>query len=191
MKLERDENQVFKIIELRPQPTANVTETLPQLLNSIEPLSSTSAVRTRRFILDPRNRSINGKGMDHQYINEVIHSGDVEIWEIINLSGTYHPFHIHGVQFQILDRWGRPPADYELGWKDTVLVSNAEIVHVIMRFPEFSDPHTPYMYHCHILEHEAMGMMGQFIVTDEKISAEEIYIETTHKGIESSHNHAP
>src|SRR6266498_4199964 len=139
LKMERDENQVFKILELRPQPTADVTEALPQLLNSIELIPATSAVRTRRFILNPRNRTINGKGMDHHYINEVIHSGDVEIWEIINLSGTYHPFHIHGVQFQILDRWGRPPADYERGWKDTVLVSNAEIVHVIMRFPEFSE----------------------------------------------------
>ena len=191
IKAERDENQVFKIIELRPQPTAKVTETLPQLLNSIEPLSSTSAVRKRRFILDPRNRSINGKKMDHQYVNEVVHSGDVEIWEIINLSGTFHPFHIHGVQFQIIDRRGKPPAAYELGWKDTVLVSNAEIVHVIMRFPEFSDPHTPYMYHCHILEHEDMGMMGQFIVTDEKISRGKIYIGTADSEIENYHNHAP
>ena len=188
---ERDENQVFKIIELRPQPTAKVTETLPQLLNSMEPLSSTSAVRTRRFILNPRNRTINGKKMDHQYINEVVHSGDVEIWEIINLSGTYHPFHIHDVQFQILDRGGKPPADYEKGWKDTVLISNAEIVHLIMRFPEFSDPHTPYMYHCHILEHEDMGMMGQFVVTDEKISEGEIYIGAADRGIENYHDHAP
>jgi bilirubin oxidase len=166
---ERDENQVFKIIELRPQPTAEVTEALPQVLNSIEFIPSGSAVRTRRFILDPRNRSINGEEMDHEYVNEVVRSRDVEIWEIINLSGTYHPFHIHGVQFQILDRGGRPPEDHELGWKDTVLVSNAEIVHLIMRFPEFSDANNPYMYHCHILEHEDMGMMGQFIVTDEII----------------------
>jgi FtsP/CotA-like multicopper oxidase with cupredoxin domain len=188
---ERDENQVFKIIEFRPQPSAEVTQALPQLLNIIEPLSSTSAVRTRRFILDPRNRSINGQVMDHHYVNEVVHSSDVEIWEIINLSGTYHPFHIHGVQFQILDRGGKPPADYEKGWKDTVLVSNAEIVHVIMRFPEFSDPRTPYMYHCHILEHEDMGMMGQFIITDEKISGGKIYMEADGSGIENYHNHAP
>src|SRR5688500_9955578 len=170
---ERDENQVFKIIELRPQPTTELTEALPQLLNSIEGISSSSAVRTRRFILDPRNRSINGEVMDHQYVNEVIHSGDVEIWEIINLSGTFHPFHIHGVQFQILDRGGRPPANYELGWKDTVLIPNAETVRVIMRFPEYSDANIPYMYHCHILEHEDKGMMGQFIMADENTFDEE------------------
>ena len=175
---ERDENQAFKIIELRPHLTTEGNAALPQMLNSIERIPATTAVRTRRFILNPRNRSINGKVMNHDYVNEVVHSGDVELWEIINLSGTYHPFHIHGVQFQILDRGGKPPADYELGWKDTVLVSNAEIVHVIMRFPEFSDSHTPYMYHCHILEHEDMGMMGQFIVTDDS-------------GIENYHDHAP
>jgi FtsP/CotA-like multicopper oxidase with cupredoxin domain len=191
IKAERDENQVFKIIELRPQQTTDVTETLPQLLNTIEPLPSASAVRTRRFILDPNNRSIDGKEMDHQYVNEVIHSGDVEIWEIINLSGVYHPFHIHGVQFQILNKGGRTPAAYELGWKDTVLVSNAEIVRVIMRFPEFSDANSPYMYHCHILEHEDMGMMGQFIVADEKISDAEIYLEAADSEIENSHNHVP
>ena len=127
--------------------------------------------------------------MNHHYVNEVVHSGDVEIWEIINLSGTYHPFHIHGVQFQILARGGKSPADYEKGWKDTVLVSNAEIVHVIMRFSEFSDGNTPYMYHCHILEHEDMGMMGQFIVTNDKISDTEIYLEAGDIRIESFHNH--
>jgi bilirubin oxidase len=191
LEMARDENQVFKIIELRPQPTpeAEVTEALPELLNSIELVPSTSAVKTRRFILNPRNRSINGEVMNHHYVNEVVHSGEVEIWEIINLSGTYHPIHIHGVQFQILDRGGRPPADYERGWKDTVLVSNAELVRVIIRFPEFSDLHTPYMYHCHILEHEDMGMMGQFIVVDENISDEEISIETA--DIDSSNNHVP
>jgi bilirubin oxidase len=195
VQAERDENQVFKILELRPQPVAEVPETLPQLLNSIEILSSTSAVRTRWFTLDPRSRSINGRKMDHAYVNVVTHPGDIEIWKIINLSGVYHPFHIHGVQFQILDRGGRPPADYELGWKDTVLISNGEIVRVIMRFPEYADTTTPYMYHCHILEHEDMGMMGQFVVTDENTFDfdfdKEIHIEAVDSGTESFHNHMP
>ena len=28
-------------------------------------------------------------------------------------------------------------------------------------------PHVPYMYHCHIMEHEDNGMMGQFLVVEE------------------------
>ena len=37
-------------------------------------------------------------------------------------------------------------------------------VKIIMEFEHFSDPELAYMYHCHILEHEDNGMMGQFVV---------------------------
>ncbi len=160
----RDENQVFKILELRPQPTAPKSPPLPQRLNSIEKLNAPMASRTRKFVLDPGSRTINRKRMDLTRVDEIARPGEVEIWQIRNLSGTYHPFHIHGVQFQILTRDGRAPEQYERGWKDTVLIPNAETVRVIMRLPEFSDPRLPYMYHCHILEHEDMGMMGQYLV---------------------------
>ncbi|MBT5720075.1 MAG: multicopper oxidase domain-containing protein [Gammaproteobacteria bacterium] len=33
-----------------------------------------------------------------------------------------------------------------------------------MRFTDFRDEENPYMYHCHILEHEDRGMMGQFVI---------------------------
>jgi FtsP/CotA-like multicopper oxidase with cupredoxin domain len=75
-----------------------------------------------------------------------------------------HPFHIHDVQFQILDRDGEKPAPNERGRKDVVLVNPGETVRVIMKFEDYSDPKSPYMYHCHILEHEDAGMMGQFTV---------------------------
>jgi FtsP/CotA-like multicopper oxidase with cupredoxin domain len=75
-----------------------------------------------------------------------------------------HPFHIHDIQFQILDRNGNPPAPGERGLKDTVRVHGGETVRVIARFEDYADPDRPYMYHCHILEHEDAGMMGQFVV---------------------------
>jgi len=50
------------------------------------------------------------------------------------------------------------------GLKDVVFVHGGEVVRIIMKFPEYSDAKTPYMYHCHILEHEDQGMMGQFVV---------------------------
>lgn len=177
LAINRDENEVFKILEIRPRETHTESMPLPSSLNKIENLKTEIAVKRRRFILDPDNHTINGKKSDHQQINEVIHSGDVEIWEISNQSGTYHPFHIHAVQFLILDRNGKLPADYEQGWKDTVLVHNAETVRVIMRFPEYSDSHLPFMYHCHILEHEDMGMMGQFVVVNKSTRKEDIYIQ--------------
>jgi bilirubin oxidase len=178
LRADRDENQVFTILELRPKSTELISNPLPQKLNTIEKLRADETVKTRPFILDPGSQTINGKKMDHQRIDEIIHTGDTEIWEISNRSGVYHPFHIHAVQFLILDRDGQPPEDFERGWKDTVLVSNGETVRVIMRFPQYADAHMPYMFHCHILEHEDMGMMGQFVLVDKDTRSEDISVKS-------------
>ena len=110
---------------------------------------------------------INGKTMDMARIDEVVRLGDIEIWEVSNRGGQPHPFHVHLVQFQILDRNGRPPSAAERGWKDTVLVPPGGLVRIIMRFERYADPQVPYMYHCHIMEHEDNGMMGQFLVVED------------------------
>jgi len=68
-----------------------------------------------------------------------------------------HPFHVHGTQFQVISRNGQLPPDEERGYKDTVFVGVGEEVHIRIRF---NQPGL-YMYHCHILEHEENGMMGQ------------------------------
>jgi FtsP/CotA-like multicopper oxidase with cupredoxin domain len=90
--------------------------------------------------------------------------GSVEIWNVINRSNDTHAFHVHDIQFQILQRNGSAPAANEGGLKDTVVVRPDETVRLIMRFTDFADPDTPYMYHCHLLNHEDNGMMGQFVV---------------------------
>jgi len=108
--------------------------------------------------------SINGRMMDIDFINETVPVNTTEIWELTNDSPMAHPFHIHHGQFQILDRNGRLPPANELGWKDTVKVGSGELVRIVMRFEDFPDESNPYMYHCHILEHEDQGMMGQFVV---------------------------
>jgi FtsP/CotA-like multicopper oxidase with cupredoxin domain len=91
--------------------------------------------------------------------------GQWEIWEVENASMMAHPFHVHNVQFRILDRAGRAPAPPETGLKDTVVVDPGETVRLLLRFERNTDADLPYMYHCHILEHEDAGMMGQFVVT--------------------------
>lgn len=107
--------------------------------------------------------TINGKAMDFNRIDEVVKAGSTEIWHIENQSMMAHPFHIHDVQFKIIAKKGGI-LGHELGFKDVVLVNSGETISVIMQFPKFSDAKTPYMYHCHILEHEDRGMMGQFVV---------------------------
>jgi FtsP/CotA-like multicopper oxidase with cupredoxin domain len=161
-----DEYQQFKILELRSRPGAASHEAAPTKLNTIVRLQEKDAVRTSVFRLTDR-MSINGQPMDHRRIDQIVRKGDTEIWEIRDEEALfYHAFHVHDVQFQILDRDGKPAADYERGWKDTVLLNPRETVRVIARFDDYSDPHLPYMFHCHILEHEDMGMMGQFVVVD-------------------------
>jgi FtsP/CotA-like multicopper oxidase with cupredoxin domain len=88
--------------------------------------------------------------------------GAVEIWKIQNNSGGwFHPVHIHLVDFQILERNGRPPEAYELGPKDVVYVGEDETVTLLMKF----GPHRGrYMIHCHNLPHEDHSMMTQFRV---------------------------
>ena len=190
---EGDENQQFTILEIRPQPAAAriaSTTTMPKTLNHITLLAESEAVNTRLFRLDLK--TINGQAMDDTRVDAVVKTGTTEIWEVRNESPFYHPFHAHGVQFQVLDRqhFGRPtPAPaYEQGWKDTVVVLPAETVRLIMRFGDYSDPNTPYMFHCHILEHEDMGMMGQFVVVDDPNADIRIKSPIT-EGPGSSHSH--
>lgn len=179
-----DQGQQFKILELRPQPGTFAAQEIPQTLNTIQRHDEADAARTRQFTLEAF--TINGKLMDHSRIDEIVRKGDTEIWELYNNSPSYHPFHIHGVQFLVLDRDGKAPPAYEQGWKDTVIVGREETVRVIMQFKAYSDPNLPYMFHCHILEHEDMGMMGQFVVVDDP--SEDVQIQSPLMGLAESHH---
>lgn len=84
--------------------------------------------------------------------------GDLEVWSIENLGNGDHPFHLHGVFFQVLERNGRP--EPMPTWKDTVRVGSHEILRLAVRHE------TPgmWMYHCQIPEHAEGGMMGDLMV---------------------------
>lgn len=184
--------ETFTVLNVQPQSRLQRSEAPGNTLTSIRRLQESEATRTRQLTLSMAmgmmgmrsgrgpgggaaatgrgmmgggsNFFINGESMDMDTINQRVRMGESEIWEITNDSMMMHPFHIHHSQFQILDRNGRPPAAGEMGNKDSVKVGPGETVRFIMRFENFSDPDTAYMYHCHILEHEDNGMMGQFTV---------------------------
>ncbi len=148
-------------------PTAKPTTALPASLATINRLQEAQANRTRPFVLEmgfSGPMTINGVSMDMDRIDQTVKVNDTEIWEVTNSSDLPHPFHVHDVQFLVLTRDGSPPADNEAGWKDTVLVMPRETVRIITHFSDYTDPDNPYMFHCHILEHEDAGMMGQFLV---------------------------
>jgi FtsP/CotA-like multicopper oxidase with cupredoxin domain len=175
---ENNNAAAFPILEIRAAKDLSTSDDVPESLTKMEWLHEADAVKTRVFNLEMQmgmgrmmsgggnSHSINGKVMDMARIDEVVTLGDTEIWELRNVSMMPHPFHMHDVQFQILDRNGHPPAANEHGRKDVVMVNPNEVVRIIMRFEDYADPNAPFMYHCHILEHEDAGMMGQFVVVE-------------------------
>ncbi len=85
-------------------------------------------------------------------------AGDVEQWTIRNQTDMDHPFHLHGTQFQVLARESngvRTPEPFR-AWRDTVNVRIGEVVTIAT----VQDVPGERMFHCHILEHEDLGMMG-------------------------------
>ena len=107
--------------------------------------------------------AINGQPMKMDRIDEKVTKGSTELWRI-TVDDMTHPFHIHGGSFRILSQNGTEPPSYAQGWKDMVHVDEGWS-EVVMRFDFEAPEGAPYMYHCHILEHEDCGMMGQFTVT--------------------------
>ena len=93
--------------------------------------------------------------MDMNRVDVSARLGDTEIWELENVVGMDHPFHLHGFQFQVLDRNGVP--ETQRRWKDTVNIPKHETVRIIVRY---DDNPGKWMFHCHILDHEDHGMMG-------------------------------
>lgn len=109
---------------------------------------------------------INNTSFNMSVINYTIPLNNIEIWSFTNSTPIAHPFHIHDVQFFILDINGTPPPPELQGLNDVVLVPAGNgTVRFIAQFNDFADDSIPFMYHCHMLTHEDMGMMGQFIVS--------------------------
>ena len=168
----------FEAMRITVNGSARV-ETIPQTLRTVEKIPESEATGVREFIMETmsmggnrmgmrmmgRRLTINGKKMDINRIDEQVRLGSTEIWEITNRSAMMmsmpHSMHLHDVQFQILSRNGRTPQPHEQGRKDTVLIMPGETVRIISRFRDYTGV---YMYHCHLLEHEDDGMMGQFEV---------------------------
>jgi FtsP/CotA-like multicopper oxidase with cupredoxin domain len=152
------------VLQLRAASELVPSPTVPERLASIERLDPADAVATRTFRLS--GTQINDQDMAMDRIDATVVAGSVEIWEVVAEAGE-HNFHIHGVQFQVLDIDGEPPPPYLRGWKDTVAVVAGTTTRLIVRFGPYADPDVPYMYHCHKLRHEDLGMMGQFVVVAE------------------------
>lgn len=155
--------------------TNNPINSLPSSLTSNSYYTSANATVTRTINITNGNPGPNPIPFNFDNtsfaigtINKTINLNDIEKWTIINNNVFGHTFHIHDVEFKIVDRNGSPTGvgSHESGWKDVIYVPRNESVSFVAKFDDYADAIHPFMYHCHFSNHEDEGMMGQFIVTN-------------------------
>jgi FtsP/CotA-like multicopper oxidase with cupredoxin domain len=144
-------------------PTRTSTAAVPARLRSIEPIASASMPPTRTVEFGVRYSWT--RGMDFAINGEMHHRdqpvtvGELQVWDVVNSTLMDHPFHLHGFFFQVLAVNGN--AVREVSWKDVVNLPPRSTTRIAW-LPD--DRPGRWMYHCHILEHHAAGMMAHFDV---------------------------
>lgn len=148
---------------LRVGPRAASAATLAPPSSSIWPLVTQGAVTPNRTVRLGARMTMHGHDWlinDRQHYHDApVKVGELQVWNLVNETGMDHPFHLHGFFFQVVALNGVPITPSE--WKDTVNVVGKESVTIAFR-PD--DRPGQWMYHCHILEHHAAGMMAHFEV---------------------------
>ena len=104
----------------------------------------------------------NGRAFDPKRIDVEVKLGSKEVWDIRS-SEMAHPFHIQGASFHILNLDGVPPPAHQSGPKDTVLVTGQ--AQILVSFDQPTTVGKPFIFYCHILEHEDAGMIGQYLTS--------------------------
>jgi len=180
-------NGIVGIMQFRVgNSSTSASAVIPSQLRPRVAMPESSAVLTRTITLNeaqdkaqnPMLMTLNHKRW-HEPVTEQPRLNTTEIWEFVNLTEDTHPMHLHLVRFQVLDRrtfdvfqyrvynklkflaGATLPEPHESGWKDVVQCPPGMITRIIVRFEGYPGK---YLYHCHVLEHEANDMMRPFEV---------------------------
>jgi FtsP/CotA-like multicopper oxidase with cupredoxin domain len=155
--------QTFATVKVKDAKTSIAS--LPERLRTIEKLAPQEATVTRKVTLSVGPSLTDGMNF---LVNNKIHVndkpvmvGELQVWEVSNASLMDHPFHLHGFFFQVIEENGKAPG--HVAWKDTYNLKPRTKIKIAW-MPD-NRPGT-WMYHCHILEHHAAGMMANFEVID-------------------------
>lgn len=175
----------FPILNVKIEREATDNTILPERLSAPGFFSTADSERTRTvaLLMQMGGWTLNGRTFEMTGVtdDETIQLNSIETWEYTNDSTSGgmgmgmmnmslpHPMHMHGESFQVIERqindsgkaaWDTLSEGFvDEGWKDTVLVMPGERVKVLRRFGDFTGL---FIYHCHNLEHEDMGMMRNF-----------------------------
>ena len=165
-------NTTFDVLRLAVvEATADAVTVLPTGLVANSLWSATDATNERTLEITDTGPgtpfTFNDHIYSHDVIDQVVVLDTVETWHIQNGRIFGHSFHIHDVQFAIVERSSGPVPDYEKGWKDTFYIPLGEKVTFVAKFDDYASSEHPFMYHCHMANHEDEGLMGQFLVVEQ------------------------
>ena len=157
----RPKKERFATVQVGPAAPSRAV--IPETLRQILPLVTGGGTPTREVHLGIRASLHHGvdfviNGEKH-HRDKPVTVGELQVWDVINDTMMDHPFHLHGFFFQVLGVNDRPPEFRS--WEDTVNVPPKSRVRIAW-LPD--DRPGEWMYHCHILEHHASGMMAHFAV---------------------------
>lgn len=164
-------NKTFSVLRIQvATTTANPITQVPSALVSNTYPTAAQAPQSRTLNITATGPgapfTFNNVGFNMNTINQTVAMGSTEAWTVNGGNIFGHSFHIHGVQFKIVSRNGSAAAvkNYEQGWKDTFYIPLNESLTFVAKFDETADATYPFMYHCHMVNHEDLGLMGQFVV---------------------------
>ncbi len=138
---------------------------VPDTLRPVSPLGASSRTRQISMGMNPATgkMSMDDKLFDMNRVDQTVKLGSTETWQVTNTDtalNVTHNIHLHLVSFRVIGRTAGPLTG-EDGWKDTAIVRPGETVTLQMKFTDYTGR---FLYHCHLLDHAAMGMMAQFEV---------------------------
>ena len=178
-------DEEFSVMSFRIVKENNNRADPPKHLSPLQRLETIDAVnrkQPRQFTFSVRGMApvINNRTYEMNTVahDEVVSLNTTELWELSNGSSGMmgmmqmpHPVHVHGLQFQIVDRdvergyeelWETVKDGWvDDGFKDTLLLLPGMRVKVLMRFEDYPGM---FLYHCHNLEHEDAGMMRNYLI---------------------------
>lgn len=174
---------LFSVMQFKVNGRTSEPFNLPSQLSALprhrlEDAVNANSPRTFAASMGMMRWQLNGRTFETTGVaeNERVRLNDLEVWELINQPGggmsMIHPLHIHGLQFQIIERqiqsgfaaeWETVRHGYvDDGWKDTVMLMPGERVKLLLKFADFTGL---FLYHCHNLEHEDAGMMRNYLAS--------------------------
>ena len=177
-----DNGDELTLLKINVKEGKGVAKALPEKLATLSLFTAGDAInrdnpRTFRFEMKGMNPTINGRTFKMTKVasDEVVKMNTTEMWRLVNdntgmMGGMMqmpHPVHIHGLSYHIVNRtkgkgWETIKDGFiDNGWKDTVTLFPGMTADVVMRFEDYPGL---FLYHCHNLEHEDLGMMRNYLV---------------------------